>query len=700
MSENRYDVDEILREVREKRAKESGARPAGGIAVHTDADALLADLEKVRPKASEPVPQPVPATPPASVSAPEAPRDAISETPAPAVPAAAPAPASPLPHEEAALPEPEELTVEAAPHQESAGARRACPSEGAWNERAACEECLPIRNELESRSHRITASFIINLVALAGTLYLALAAMFHLMLPDLLAGSAAYRVWGMVGLVAVSALACGGTLGNGLISLFTARKSNDAYVTLTVFACLLQGSFMAARPELMADYTDNLYLPLAAGILLFNTIGKMVDNARQRDNCEAITHQPPVECSLLLPGDEIVDWAAKLPENAGNVLCFNPASASSEIGDALEQPGHVESLAGAVAPIAAGASLVMAVIAYFLGGNLFNSACIFTAALCITSPFAASLGSHLPLRRTNQGLHRWKASLLSGDAVQRLSDADAVLLRCADLFPAGSVTLHGIKTFDKKPVDEAIVNAASILCCVDSTLSGVFRNMIGTRDILKPVDNIVSEDGMGLSAWVDGGRVLIGNRELLQHHGVAVPPIEFEQQLEEGRELLYLSNFGSLSAGFVISYRADKQVTRQLAALEDSGVAILLHTTDPNITPARVSQVYGISEGCIHLLPSELHSHAEKSLHAKAETPAGMTSVGFAGNLHCLLAAQRSLITAKTIGVLLLLEVLIGFALITFLAYTGAMTSLTWMAIGAYQLIWLLLVLLNGLFRK
>ena len=82
--------------------------------------------------------------------------------------------------------------------------------------------------------------------------------------------------------------------------------------------------------------------------------------------------------------------------------------------------------------------------------------------------------------------------------------------------------------------------------------------------------------------------MLIGNRGLLLAHGVAVPPIEVEAGFTaEGKELLYLSNFGSLSAGFVISYHADKQLRTQLRELEKVGIALMVHTTDPNITPAR-----------------------------------------------------------------------------------------------------------------
>lgn len=225
--------------------------------------------------------------------------------------------------------------------------------------------------------------------------------------------------------------------------------------------------------------------------------------------------------------------------------------------------------------------------------------------------------------------------------------------------------------------------------------------MITNEKNLKAVESVACEEGKGISAWVDGGRVLIGNRGLLLAHGVAVPPIEVEAGFTaEGKELLYLSNFGSLSAGFVISYHADKQLRTQLRELEKVGIALMVHTTDPNITPARVAQVYGLQEENIHMVPAALQREAEAALDGTGETAAEMVSGGMAGTLHSLLSAQREYGIAKAISVLLVLSVLIGFAIITLLAYSGALSRVTWWSLGAYQLLWFIPTVLLGLVRK
>ena len=170
--------------------------------------------------------------------------------------------------------------------------------------------------------------------------------------------------------------------------------------------------------------------------------------------------------------------------------------------------------------------------------------------------------------------------------------------------------------------------------------------------------------------------------------------------MAEGKELLYLSNFGSLSAGFVISYHADKQLKTQLRELEKVGVALMVYTTDPNVTPARVAQVYGLQEENIHMVPAALQQEAEAALDGTGETAAERVSGGMAGTPHSMLSAQRESVLAKAISVLLVLSVLIGFAIITLLAYSGALSRVTWWSLGAYQLLWLLPTVLLGLVRK
>ena len=65
--------------------------------------------------------------------------------------------------------------------------------------------------------------------------------------------------------------------------------------------------------------------------------------------------------------------------------------------------------------------------------------------------------------------------------METLGSANTVLLSARELFPAGSVRLHGIKTFEKERIDIAILYAASLLSPSCETLRGVFMGMLDNK---------------------------------------------------------------------------------------------------------------------------------------------------------------------------------------------------------------------------
>ena len=137
----------------------------------------------------------------------------------------------------------------------------------------------------------------------------------------------------------------------------------------------------------------------------------------------------------------------------------------------------------------------------------------------------ATLYANYPLLRAQKSLAKEGAQLTGFEAVDTFSMINGVTVDASELFPSDNVLLHNIKMFEKRRIDEAILGiASSALCSFDGTIKNVFMKIIqGKMEILKKVENLVYEEGMGLSAWVDGKRVLIGNSALMRHHEIYTP---------------------------------------------------------------------------------------------------------------------------------------------------------------------------------
>ena len=165
--------------------------------------------------------------------------------------------------------------------------------------------------------------------------------------------------------------------------------------------------------------------------------------------------------------------------------------------------------------------------------------------------------------------------------------------------------LNGIKTFGNEHIDDAILDATALMCAAGGPLSDLFDQIVKSRkDQLPRASQITYEDGRGVSGWVNGRRLLVGNRELLRAHGIEPPSRDYEQKyLLGGRQIAYLASGGELVALFLVSYHSDKRRTLELQRVESHGISLLVATCDPNITPQFLADCFRIDARSVRVLP-------------------------------------------------------------------------------------------------
>jgi len=556
--------------------------------------------------------------------------------------------------------------------------------------------------QLRGMQTSLIIRLVVNLLCAAGLIYLMLAPDQGWPIPEYFMDQPEQYLWLEVALLAFSALLSGSTVGGGMISLFCLRPNNDCYSAIGVFACLVQGSYMAMRPEMMDGYAANLYLPMGALLLLFNTIGKLILRGRVAGSYRLIAQDGAKHTAAVIENENL---AGRI---GGDVIDGEPEIAyftrSAGVSAFLEQAfseSKAEDVSKVIAPMTAVAALIMAVISYPFHKDVFTSACVFTAALCITAPVAGVIAANLPIALANRKLGRWGTTLCGYSAVDQFAGVNQVLLRGYDLFPPESVTLHTIKPFNRTPMDQVVIDIASVLSQCGSTLTQLFASMVSNPGLLREAESFACEDGKGVSAWVEGRRVLIGTRELMKSYGVAIPPKEYEDQYGQGKQILYISNSGQAAAMCVLSYKADKQMRRALEVLADRDIAVCVYTTDPNVTAERVSQTYAFPRELVKVIPAALHREVDRYLDPNAKARAGMVHNGTPSSYIRGVAAARSCDNALTVETaLLLLSVVVGFALVTFFAFTGGMPALTWVTIAAYQAFWAFIELLVAFIKS
>ncbi|HIV36598.1 MAG TPA: hypothetical protein H9999_05200 [Candidatus Negativibacillus faecipullorum] len=497
---------------------------------------------------------------------------------------------------------------------------------------------------------------------------------------------------------AIGAVVCANTVGGGLLALLKFRANTDTLPMLALLGTLAQGICFIIKPEYFstdkADFGSNLYLffPVALLILLFNLIGKLLVILRIQQNFKLVASEKRKHAAVFLKdrtllrelsrGLSMEEYTIAYPETSRFLSNFLDNSYSED---------HAENMSRVLAPVCLLAGIALSVLSYLFNKNAAEAVSTFTAIMCVSAPLTSTIAANLPLYRLARRLIPAGAMVSGYSAVDAFSRTEAVVLDAKDLFRPSDIILHGIKPFDKSQIDSVILDAASVVCNTDGMLTDVFNKIIGSnRSMLRPVENVTYEDSMGLSAWVDGKRVLVGNRELMVNHGVEVPSNDYEMRyVKDRKNIVYLANSGQLSAMFVISYRPNKQTKEQLDKLSERGMYLIINTSDPNITAEKIHATYDFPMEQIKLMPAKFHAAYENLTAEKDRSPA---KIGFIGSSRMMVTAILDCFTARTAidqAVLIQMIALVaGYALVALFSLMGNLSYLSILHLILFQAVW------------
>lgn len=495
-------------------------------------------------------------------------------------------------------------------------------------------------------------------------------------------------------------------LWNGVRGLFRLQANSDSGAAVAAVASIVQTAALLFAADRVESAAVHLYAPLAVLALLLNALGKLSMVRRVTRNFKFVSSKDPKYAVHLFE-----DHNTALQMGRGCVAGTPVAAYQSKtkflrhflrisyLPDPCEQNSQV------IAPIGVVASLILCVATLLLFRDGLAALTAFTAACCVCVPMVNQLCVNLPLAQVSRIAARGGAMLSGYQALDTFSDTNAVLLDARDLFPKSNVILSGIKTFGDQHIDDAILEAAALLGEVGGTLSEIFEQVIqNRRDLLPRVENFTYEDGRGIVGWVSGHRLLVGNRELLKAYKIAPPSRDYEEKYgASGKQVLYLASGGQLMAMFLIAYQPDRRRTAELCRLEDDGVAFLVRTCDPNITPKLVARSFQLDEKSVAVLPERLGKVYVETCEkdAAASAPAWMATKGRPAAMMRLLAAcirQRGNISLAV--ALQNVAVALGFVLVAFLACYSGLGKLNTLFLLLYELFWTLAIVLLPKLRR
>ncbi len=499
---------------------------------------------------------------------------------------------------------------------------------------------------------------------------------------------------------------CYRTVLNGLKALFSFNANSDSAVAVAAVAVAVQTIASIFFREELIDGKLHLYAVILSALLFVNAAGKLTMIRRIHSNFRFVTSKEQkytvqlyddYNTALKMAKDKVMDKPAIAYQcKAGFLKRFLELS---------YDPDPSESASQMLAPIGLIASLVVCIACLLITRSVPTALSALAAACCACVAAANMLSMNLPISRLCKTARRAGAMVVGYDAVEQLGNANAVLVDAEELFPRGTVVLNGIKTFGNRAgAENAIMAASALMKEIGGPLTGVFDQVISeNEDALPEVESFTYEDEGGIVGRVDGQDIYIGNRALLINHRIEVPAREDESQFSTGgKVVVYIAVDTAVAAMLVLTYSADRRRKNEMQRLENSGISVLIHTTDPNVTAQSVSRLFGVDAASIGVLDGSLGETARKLCEERI--PRADAVVATKGRMESMMSVVSACVEEKrTAGIVVAIQnaaVILGFVLVAFMACFDGMRQLTSFVLFLFETFWFLVLLVIPKLRK
>ena len=393
----------------------------------------------------------------------------------------------------------------------------------------------------------------------------------------------------------------------GIAALSKGRITTDSAVVVVILISLLTS--LASFFDL-SGLGDNYPVYTVAVLLcvIFNCLGKTMETSRAIDGLKTVTTKRK---NNLFTIQEIDDM--NTAQNIGRVFAGDKPSLKYSCKTLFPGGFVYNSFASNPAdrfvrvlfPAFAALSLIIAIIAGIVNQDIVVVFATWLAAVLASFPGLIMFTLNFSLSSVNKRLEKRNACITGYNSVSSIEKTDAVVVDAIDLFDISKCNFHGMKDFGTVRVDDIILYASAMLTNSRGPLAHVFdKAIIGDKNELLPeVEDLCYEERLGLSGWIRGEKVFVGNRNLIINHNMEAPPKGAEVAcLKEGKKVLYIAIDGKVAAMLVVEYAKNEEMKKHLSKLQKNGITVVVTTNDCNIDEEFLSLEYNMPRECFKVV--------------------------------------------------------------------------------------------------
>lgn len=396
---------------------------------------------------------------------------------------------------------------------------------------------------------------------------------------------------------------------SGLSPLVHIKGNSDTAVAVAGAAGMVQiiVSFFCLGD--LNGFHVNYYTVIPMLAFFANNVGKLYMVLRVKDNFKFVSSKGQKYASKIYNNESVAMQMMSGTAADRPIIAYqHKTEFPSNFLKISYAPDPSEDLASKLAPITTIASIIIAVMYGVVKLSFADALNAFALITALSVPVATLLSVNAPVRKLCKTLLSYGSMLSGYPSVKQFCDSTAIMIDANELFPAESISLEGIKTFEDYGIDESLLCGIAILKEAQNPIANAFDSVVAeTEETLPEVESVLYEDEIGLVGWIKSERILVGSRTLMEKYSVEVPNMEYEEKYtSQGRQVTYLSRAGRLVAMFVTRYTPDAQLKAEMQRAETNGISFLIRTTDYNVTNDLVAKLYDLFYRSIKVLPTGL----------------------------------------------------------------------------------------------
>lgn len=396
---------------------------------------------------------------------------------------------------------------------------------------------------------------------------------------------------------------------SGLSPLVHIKGNSDTAVAVAGAAGMVQiiVSFFCLGD--LNGFHVNYYTVIPMLAFFANNVGKLYMVLRVKDNFKFVSSKGQKYASKIYNNESVAMQMMSGTAADRPIIAYqHKTKFPSNFLKISYAPDPSEDLASKLAPITTIASIIIAVMYGVVKLSFADALNAFALITAVSVPVATLLSVNAPVRKLCKTLLSYGSMLSGYPSVKQFCDSTAIMIDANELFPAESISLEGIKTFEDYGIDESLLCGIAILKKAQNPIANAFDSVVAeTEETLPEVESVLYEDEIGLVGWIKSERILVGSRTLMEKYSVEVPNMEYEEKYtSQGRQVTYLSRAGRLVAMFVTRYTPDAQLKAEMQRAETNGISFLIRTTDYNVTNDLVAKLYDLFYRSIKVLPTGL----------------------------------------------------------------------------------------------